>query len=176
MIAINEGIQGAKRQSTKANPMRIVHKIISAIKDGGDPTDPKYAKKFRNMVEADPDSINFEDIVWLYYWVNAVARATRKSISKTIDRKAEIKNIDEQQARIMQRKLEAKFGIMFLESVMPNGKFYGDCTRADLVKLSPRLQKANAFLIKTLKPRETVRSRFKTNTALIKAAGIKLPK
>lgn len=178
MSMIDNGVQGAKRQASKRDPLlKIAHEILDPLskreKESGRAA--KYARRFQEAVAKHPDSIELTNMVFEYMWVILYNRATKKAptaAERAASRAATARRIESHKQSI-RLKIEAKAGEMVLDMVMPNGKALRECTGSDLKVMAPKIDKALTFLVRTLKPRQTVGSVYATNEELLAAAKVK---
>lgn len=171
MTIIDNGVQGNKRQSTKPNPMPIVISIVEDQRKGTDLFGSKLAREFRDRVESDPNSEELIDIVWEYYWANAVQRCTKEAPTleqRNAKRTARAAAVERVKAEV-RSKIDAKAKRMYLEMLMPNGKQLRDCTREQLASMEPERVTIMQGLLKRLKPRQKPSALFATNEELVAA-------
>lgn len=173
MTMIDNGVQGAKRQAIKNDPMlQIIIRVAEKYPD--DHLATKHAREFQQIIESHKDSIDLLNQVFEYYWVNNAKRVVKKPMTRAekAAKSAQIK------ARLERKRFEVELGVqaeaqkMFLDMAMPNGKALRDCTGRELKEMEPKISKTLKFLVRTIKPTQSVGSVYNSNQALLAAAKV----
>lgn len=175
MTMIDNGVQGAKRQAVKNDPLLQIVVDIIAKNPKKDHLSTKLAREFQAQVERHKDSIDLTNRVFEYFYVNTAHRVTKKppTAEERAARKAQTASRVDRHRRQITMKIEAKAKSMFLDMVMPNNKSLRECTGSELRVMEPKLAKTMKFLVDTIKPRQTVGSVYATNKELLAAAKVK---
>lgn len=171
MSILDEGVQSAKRQTIKLDPLlQLCQKVWEDRPRGiDDPLGPKMVARFREAVEEDPEYETFLAVIYDGAWARMYARISKTpptQAEKAAAQKDRVARVERMKLEIS-NKLDAKVQMMFLDMVMANGKTLRACTRGELVKLKPKQDKVIAGILRTLKKSsDVVGERFKTNDEL----------
>lgn len=179
MTIIDDGVQGAKRQSMKNDPLlKVVRGVIDSIpaKEKDNMRHTKYARRFQDAIEKHPDSIDLTNSIFEYMWVRLVNRATKKPMTAVEKKEARAESLArvERNARVIDMGIQARAQKMFLGMTMPNGKELGACSFKEVRVMYPNTNKTMRFLVNSpAKDRQIVGEVYKTNEELLAAAKVR---